>query len=185
MQHPLAIVVCGPIASGKSTLARAVARTLNDRGVAAVAIDLDLVYEMLVPGAKAKDEAPTWSRTRRIAARMADALFESDVEAVVLEGDFLAPDERAELVAALEPERRVRYVTLEVPLADALVRVAADPSRGLSRDAAFLARHYEEIGPLLRGRPESDLGLDTSGVSVDDAADAVVAWALAATRPRA
>jgi len=179
------IVVCGPIASGKSTLARAVARTLNDRGIVTAAIDLDLVYEMIAPGTESKSDAPTWSRARTVAARMAGALFEHGVEAVVLEGDFLAPDERAELVAALEPERRVRYVTLEVPLADALVRVAADPSRGLSRDPAFLARHYEEIGPLLRGRPESDLALDTSALSVEAEADAVVAWALAATTPRA
>jgi len=182
---PLAIVVAGPIASGKSTLARAVARTLNERGVAAAAIDVDHVYEMLAPGATGKDDASTWSRARRLAAQMADALFENDVDAVVLEGDFLAPDERAELTAALRSAPRIRYVTLEVPLADALARVTADPTRGISRDPAFLARHYEEIDPLLRDRPASDLRLDTSAVSVDEAADAVVAWSLDATTPRA
>ena len=178
-------MICGPIASGKSTLARAVARSLNDRGVAAAAIDLDFVYEMLAPDGEAKDDPSTWSRARRLAARMADALLESGVEAVVLEGDFLAPDERAELLAALESEPRIRYVTLEAPLADAVARAAVDRSRGISRDPAFLTHHYEEIGPLLRARPQSDLGLDTSAVSVDEAAEAVVAWSLDATTPRA
>ncbi len=43
------LVVTGPMASGKSTLARAVACELERRGAKAAAVDLDLVYEMLDP----------------------------------------------------------------------------------------------------------------------------------------
>ena len=179
------IVICGPIASGKSTLARAVVRNLSARGVASAAIDLDHVYEMLEPGRGPKDDASTWSRARRIAARLVDALFGEGVEAAVAEGDFLDAGERTEFVSALGTRPQLRFVTLDAPVAVALARVAGDPSRGISRDPVFLARHYEDVGPLIRSGPESDLRLDTSTVSVDEAADAVVAWSLAATTQRA
>jgi len=43
----MVIVICGPIASGKSTVARAVARSFEHLGTQAAVVDLDLVYEML------------------------------------------------------------------------------------------------------------------------------------------
>jgi molybdopterin-guanine dinucleotide biosynthesis protein len=61
------IVTCGPIASGKSTLARAVARLFVRQGTEAAAIDLDLVYELLDPEAP-KGNVATWRRARRAAA---------------------------------------------------------------------------------------------------------------------
>jgi uridine kinase len=49
------IVICGPIASGKSTVARAVARLFECRGRKAAVTELDLVYEMLEHRGAAKD----------------------------------------------------------------------------------------------------------------------------------
>ena len=42
----MVIVICGPIASGKSTVARALAQLLERQGFGVATIDLDLVYEM-------------------------------------------------------------------------------------------------------------------------------------------
>ena len=172
----LVIVICGPIASGKSTIARAVARELERRGNAAAAIDLDLVYEMLDPARGPKDDAAIWSAARRAAARLAGALLD-DGRAVIAEGDYLHASERAEFLAALGPGRRVRFVTLSVAPETALGRTHEDPSRGSSRDPDFLLRHYEELAAALRSRPEGDLCLDTGAVGVDEAAAAVTDWA--------
>jgi predicted kinase len=173
-------VICGPIASGKSTLAKAVAHRLEQDGLTAATIDLDLVYEMLEhTGALAKDDPGTWSRARRVAAGLAEALLEDGVDVVVAEGDLLEARERAEFTGALRASAAIRYVTLSVPLEAALIRVQQDPTRGLSRDPVFLTRHYEELAGKVRARPEGDLCLDTGALTVEEAAAAVVRWALA------
>jgi adenylylsulfate kinase-like enzyme len=58
----IAVVITGPIASGKSTLGRAVAVELADRGSDAAVVDLDLVHEMLDPGGGPKTDAARWRR---------------------------------------------------------------------------------------------------------------------------
>jgi len=51
------VVVSGPIASGKSSLARALAIRLEEScGVGVAVVDLDLVYEMLDPAGRPKDD---------------------------------------------------------------------------------------------------------------------------------
>jgi shikimate kinase len=180
-----AIVICGPIASGKSTLAKAVARELEQRGLTAATVDLDLVYEMLEhASALSKDDQPTWSRARRVAAGLTDALLDDGLDVVVAEGDFLEEVERAEFGGALRAPATLRFVTLSVALETALVRVQQDPTRVLSRDPVFLTRHYEELAGAVRTRPDGDLCVDTGSYTVGEAADIVVEWALAAPGPR-
>src|SRR4051812_39881233 len=84
----LVVVIGGPIASGKSTLSRAVATRLQERhGVEGAVIDLDLVYEMLDPQGRPKADPATWSAARRVAGRLASALL-AEGRAAVVEGDF-------------------------------------------------------------------------------------------------
>ena len=180
-QQRVVIVIGGPIASGKSTLARAVARHLTERGFVAATIDLDLVYEMLDHTGAPKHDAATWSRARRIAAAFTDGLLDDGARVVVAEGDFVEEGARAEFLTSLRPGLPVRFVTLTVPLATALVRVEKDKTRGLSRDPVFLSRHYEEIAESLteRAATQTDLILDTSSVTVSEAARAIMDWSLA------
>jgi cytidylate kinase len=173
---PLVIVIGGPIASGKSTLASRLGRAFEERTLAATAIDLDLIYEMVDHSQSAKDDAATWSRARRIAGRLTNALLEDGFDIVIAEGDFLEDSARRELVSLLPDVVPVRFVTLRVGLATALARVQQDPTRGLSRDRAFLTRHYEELAATLDARPEHDLCLDTEALTVEQAADAIVQW---------
>jgi chloramphenicol 3-O-phosphotransferase len=174
------IVIGGPIASGKSSLARSVARRFTECGIWAATIDLDLVYEMLDHSDSSKADARTWSRARRVAAAFTEALLDIGVRVVIAEGDFVRKRDRAEFVTALQAPSVLRFVTLNVPLATALVRVGHDPTRGRSRDPAFLKRHYDEVAEVLRERAaaETDLFLDTSKITVDDAALAIIDWSL-------
>jgi predicted kinase len=172
------IVICGPIASGKSTLARAVALLFRHQGVEAAAIDLDLVYEMLEGDGALKASPSTWRRARRAAAALTDALLEDGVR-VVVEGDFLTAQERAEFGSALCSPVVPLFVTVHVPVDIALQRVEADPTRGLSRDPGFLRRHYDGVQEALRNRPATDLLVDTSSIGCEEAARTIVEWASA------
>jgi adenylylsulfate kinase-like enzyme len=170
------VAICGPIASGKSTVARAVARLFEERGVTAAAIDLDLVYEMLEHPSAVKADPATWRRARIAAAAMTDALLDDGVGVVVVEGDLLTEEERTEFTTALRSPVVPVFVTLHTPVDVALQRVQEDPTRGLSRDPAFLCRHYEELDDAVRTRPSTDLVIDTSSVSVDEAARTIAVW---------
>jgi len=172
----MVIVLCGPIASGKSTLARAVGRLFEREGEDAAAIDLDLVYEFFERGSS-KASTPTWRRARRTAAGLTDVLLREGIGVIVIEGDFLTPAERDEYLSALQSAVVPLFVTVKVSVDIALQRVDQDPTRGLSRDPAFLLRHYEELREAMSTRPETDLVLDTSSVSIDEAARTIVDWA--------
>jgi len=88
----IVIVIAGPIASGKSTVAKAVASEFESRGLPAAVIDLDLVYEMLEPDSREKGDQLVWRRARRAAGALTEAFLADDTSVVVVEGDFL--DER-------------------------------------------------------------------------------------------
>jgi predicted kinase len=174
------IVIGGPIASGKSTLAIGLARAFETRGLVAATIDLDLIYEMLEHTRAPKNDEAIWSGARRMAGALAAAFLEDGINVVIAEGDFLDDSSRHEFSSMLRGDAAVRYVTLRVDLAIALFRVEQDATRGLSRDASFLTRHYEEVAETLRERPASDLYLDTATLTVEQAAEAIVEWSIGA-----
>jgi chloramphenicol 3-O-phosphotransferase len=171
------VVVSGPIASGKSSLARAVACEFGERGLKAAAVDLDLIYEMLDPAHAAKTDLARWAQARRISARLATALLAEDV-AVVVEGEFLTPAERTDFIDALSPGVEARFVTLSTPFDVALERATTDETRGLSRDPAFLRDHYAATAQALRDVPPADLVVDTGATAIGESARTVADWAL-------
>jgi adenylylsulfate kinase-like enzyme len=171
------IVVCGPIASGKSSLAISIARALRREGRAAATIDLDLVYEMLSDPGSVKDDQKVWKQARTAAGALATALLQDGTCTVIAEGDFLDGAARREFLTMLPEGASVRFVTLDVPLSTALARVAEDPSRGISRDPAFLAAHYAALSKAMQERPDGDLCLDTSTLTLEDATQRVLDWA--------
>ena len=173
----MVIVICGPIASGKSTVAKALAQLFEQQGFPAAAIDLDLVYEMLQTDGSAKASPTTWRRARRAAAGLTDVLLREGVAVVIAEGDFLTAEERAEYVDALESADQPLFATMRVSVDVALERVQGDASRGLSRDPDFLRGHYEQMEGAIHGRPESDLVVDTSSLGIGEAARTINVWA--------
>ena len=173
----LVVVIGGPIASGKSSLSRAVATRLEENGeTEAAVIDLDVVYEMLDPRARSgrpKSDERLWSQARRTAGQLA-AWFLAEGRCVVAEGNFAADPALGEFEAELPADVLLRLVMLNVDFEMALRRTQADPSRGLSKDRSFLSTHHRDFTPEWSGRDV--LQLDTGAYSVADAAEAVVTW---------
>jgi shikimate kinase len=169
------VVICGPIASGKSELSLAVAARLESAcGVPSSAIDLDSVYEMLDPQRGPKDDQSLWANARRVAGGLASVLLREGRVVVAEGGDFATEEELAEFERELPEDTAVRLVLLDVDFDTALQRARADESRGVSKDEAFLSRHYAEFRTDWADRDA--LRLDTGTASLAESARAVVEW---------
>lgn len=179
----LVVVIGGPIASGKSSLALSVARAVEQQGLEAATIDLDLIYGMLEHTRALKSDPSIWTRARRIAGALTSGFLDDGINIVIAEGDFLHEPARDEFVSMLPDAVPVRFVTLTVPLATAFVRVERDPTRGISRDRGFLTRHYDELAEALHARPDDDLCLDTDEITLEQATQSVVKWVAGSITP--
>jgi uridine kinase len=68
------IVISGPVASGKSTVARALVQEVERRGATAAVVDLDVVYDMLEHNDARKADATKWLTAQHAAAALCDTL---------------------------------------------------------------------------------------------------------------
>ena len=157
----MVVVITGPIASGKSTIAQLLARALTGAGVRVAVIDLDVVHEEL---------GGTWANARSAAAARAIDYRTDGVAVVVADGSFNRSDDRAAL-AGVEPV----YVTLRVTFEEALRRAQADPTRGVSRDRAFLGPYFADAAATLPMPPATDIVIDTEQTPAEAAAASIAA----------
>lgn len=160
--HALLIVITGSIASGKSTLARALAARLRAEGRSAAVIDLDLVYEMLADDPKSDDAA--WAAARRLAGGVAAELFRQGIAVVVVEGEFWTSAHRTDLTARIPAGTTTTWASLNVSFREALRRAQGDSSRGISKDPAFLRVHLEQYQAALPELRSTGRVIETDGV---------------------
>jgi adenylylsulfate kinase-like enzyme len=166
------IVITGPIASGKSTVARELARKLGLADVQAAVIDLDLVHDQLIAIGSPSDDS-TWTLARREAATVANAFREDGLAVVIADGSFNLPSDRAAFAQHLRPGLGLVFVTLQVSFDGALRRVQGDPTRGRSRDPQFLASHFVARRDVLAAPPATDIVIDTERTTATAAADTI------------
>ena len=174
MQGTRLVVVNGPIASGKTTTAQALATWARAQGITAAAIEMDDVINIV----RGKDWTKPWTATdwrlaRSLACAIIDRLCEQETAVVALSGQFFDCHERIELTQALTSQPEVRFVTLEASLEETLRRCAADDGRVLTKDAAFVSRIY--AGLNWKDLPADELFLSTEKLSTDEVVDAIVA----------
>lgn len=164
-QRPKLIVISGPIAAGKSTLAAAYAQALADAGTACAVIDFDLCVRMV---RQPKDDQPrsAWRMARRAAAGLVGGYFADGLSCVVIEGDFWNPGAREEFERYLPDGVDIRYVNLLVRYDTALRRVIAEPSRGVSKDPSFLRSNHDSYAKRLPKLPDADARLDVGDLPV-------------------
>ena len=168
----MVIVVTGAIASGKSTIARELARELERVEVRAAVIDLDLVHDMITPLGSMSDDA-SWTLARRGLAMLANTFLADGVAVVIADGSFNSPGDRAALARDLGADTDPVYVTLRVSFEEALRRAQSDPSRGISRDPDFLGSYFVAMGALLATVAPTDIVIDTEQMTARSAAAAI------------
>jgi predicted kinase len=172
MTEHMMIVITGPIASGKTAIARGLARELGRRHIRVAVIDLDLIFEMLAITEPASEDA-AWALARRAAAVLANTFLEGGVAVVVADGSYNKPADRADFAEHLDTRVVLRYVTLQVSYEEALHRAQGDPTRGMSRDPAFLGSYFAAIGHGLETVPVTDIVIDTEQVAETSAVMAI------------
>ncbi len=166
-RRPTLIVISGPIASGKSTLASAVVAELRDRGHVVALTDLDTVAGMALPSLS------DWEQAHRVHAQLVGAWLRTEVDVVVDEGTSTRHE--VELILTQVPDGiRVRQVVLTADFERSLQRAQSDPTRGLSRQRDFLYADHRRYADELPHLP-SDLRLDVEGRTPPDLARRVIA----------
>jgi shikimate kinase len=168
----MVIVITGPIASGKSTVARELAGELERGGLTVAVIDLDVLYDTLV-GNGSKADGATWTLARHEAATLTNTFVEQGQAVVIVEGSFNRPSHRATLARYLNAGADPHYVALRVSFEEALRRAQGDPTRGVSRDPVVLGSYFAKVSPVLAGAPATDIVIDTERMTPTDAAAAI------------
>jgi energy-coupling factor transporter ATP-binding protein EcfA2 len=173
--HPLAhiavaarrlVLIIGPIASGKSTLADTVAGKLRSRGEAVTVVGLDTVAEMALP------TLANWSWAHEVHGQLVGAWLEKPIPTVIAEGPE-TPEEIEQIMRHVGSDVSVRKVLITTSYETALARAIQDPTRGLSKDPVFLRRMYQRF-ELTRPDIAHDIQFDTNELSSDDIAEQVI-----------
>lgn len=160
------VLLVGPQASGKSTVAQALSHELRRRGEGVALVELDQIAAMALP------TLPSWDTAAHIFGLVADQWARSGLNCVVAEG-ISSHDEVSTFVAQLPATAVLVTVAVTTTLESALRRVEADPTRGVSRDRTFLSQRYawwsREVARL-----DADVRLDTSRVPVEQGVRLVI-----------
>lgn len=147
------VLIIGPIASGKSTLAGEVADQLRAAGEAVAVVGLDTIAEMALP------TLPDWAWAHDIHGQVVAAWLATPIPTVIAEGPA-SQTEVEELLRHVPEDVAARRVLLVSSYGVALERATADPTRGISKDPEFLAGVYRQFATD-RSRIAHDLRLDS------------------------
>lgn len=171
------IVINGPIASGKSTVAREVAGLIEGAGRRSAVIDLDEVWLMLDHQRPRSGGLERWLLARRAAAELTDLFFSEGIDVVVCEGPFFTTDERDGYLRHLRTSVQVRFVTLAVSFEGSLARSLGDPHPGrvTSKDPRWLRERYDAASGLLEGLRGSDVLVQTDRRTAEEIAKEIAA----------
>ena len=166
------VVISGPIAAGKSTVASALAAAFRDSGRTATVVDLDRIYMMFDDRPPMTD--PRISRqARRAAAALTDHFVLDGIELVIVEGTFWTESERDELTSRLTTLVRPVFLTLRVAVEEALRRVQGDTGRRASRNPVFLRASHADFDAVTA--IATDAMIDSTSLTVDAVVAAIMA----------
>ena len=153
------VVIAGPQASGKSTLAAALADELRCCGESVALVELDRIAAMALP------TLPAWEVAQQIFESVVGLWTRADLSCVIAEGAG-SQVEAGRLSARAPASAAVITVAVTAPFSVAFARARQDRSRGVSREHAFLSSVYERW-PGEMARMGADVVVDTEEHSVD------------------
>jgi adenylylsulfate kinase-like enzyme len=169
---PQLVILTGPIASGKNTVADKLAERLTGEGRTVVVADVDDVAAMVaVPGAA---QAGLWFAAHQAHGALVGQWMRSSVEYVVAVGPVFSAEEQTALTRALPDKAAMLWVVIDAPVAVTFARAQADPGRGLSREPEFhhaAHRRFRELLPMI----PADQAFNSEELSADQIAAAIEA----------
>jgi len=173
------VVLTGPIAAGKNTVADRLAERLTP-GRTVVVADVDDVAAMVGPPGAA--EAGLWFAAHEAHGALVGGWMRSAVDCVVAVGPIYSAEEQAAMTRTLPADAPVLWVVIDAAVSVTLARAQADPGRGRSRDPDFhhaAHRRFRRLLPLIpadRTFDSAKLAADQIAAEIADALDARGWW---------
>jgi len=165
-EPPLAVVViAGPQASGKSTLAAALTGELRKGGELVALVELDQIAAMALP------TLPSWDAAHQIFESVTGMWARTGLTCVVAEGSG-TQDEVLKLLSQAPAGAAAVTVVTTAPFEVAFDRAQADPTRGISKEREFLSGVYERWAHEV-ARIDPDVLIDTNTVPIELGVDHV------------
>ena len=161
-------MIVGPIASGKTTVARGLAARLRAGGRRIALVELDDIVKMM--GGFAGLSKESFGAAQIANGRLIGAWLEHGVT-VVAPGPFYDADEVNALVAFVPVGTTVRWIQLRASLESTVSRAMSDADRLISRQREFLVAAHARAVALLAQRPPPDWSFDTEVMTADDIAE--------------
>jgi hypothetical protein len=169
---PQLVILTGPIAAGKNTVADKLAEHLTSRGKTVVVADVDDVAAMVAaPGAA---RTGLWFAAHEAHGALVGQWMRSSVQYVVVVGPIYTAEELAALTRALPDGAAALWVVIDATVAVTFARAQADPGRGLSRDPEFhhaAHRRFRELLPMIH----ADQAFDSEAMDAEQIAAAIEA----------
>nr|MDT0663305.1 adenylyl-sulfate kinase [Micromonospora sp. DSM 115978] len=167
---PRLVIITGPIAAGKNTVADRLTERLTARGRTVVLVDVDEVAAMVgAPGAGA---AGLWFAAHEAHGALVGQWLRSTVDHVVAVGPFYPAQERAALTRTIPDEVARLWIVIDAPVPVTFARAQADPTRKLSRDPGFHHRAHKRFRAQLPTIP-ADLTFNTEHLDPNQIATAI------------
>ena len=165
------VVITGPIAAGKNSVASLIADGLTALGRSAALVDVDDVAAMVAaPGAAA---AGLWFAAHQAHGALVGAWMQTPVNVVIAVGPIYTPREQAALLDPLPEASAVHWVVIDAPVAVTFARAQADPGRGLSREPEFHGQAHQRFRQLLPHIPAAQT-FDSGQMRAEQIAGAVL-----------
>lgn len=168
---PQLVILTGPIAAGKNTVADKLTQHLTQHGRTVVVADVDDVAAMV--GAPGAAEAGLWFAAHEAHGALVGQWMRSTIDYVVAVGPIYTATEQAALTRKLPDDPAVLWVVIDAAVSVTLARAQADPGRGLSRDPAFHHRAHRRFRELLPKIP-ADLAFDSEELDAGQIAATIV-----------
>jgi len=178
---PELVVIFGPIASGKSTIADAVGGLFRVAGRRVAVLDVDDVVDTI--GGFGDLTPASFQHAQVVFGELVGAWLRQRFD-VIAHGPFFQRDELDALLHAVPHGIEPRRVQLVATYEAALERVALDSSRGLSKDPELLRLTYDRVESLLPTMPPSEWTFDTTATSCQEIIDALAAALVPTDRAR-
>ena len=165
------ILLTGPIASGKSTVATRLGDRLRSVGRAVAVLDLDDQVQCI--GGWRELSWERFDQSFDVFGRLVSAWLAAGLD-VVAHGPFFEENAMGAVLRGVPPDVPRFRVLLLTTYEVALQRVAGDPERDLSKDPDRLRAAYERAMPMLEALPSADWTFDTTDTSAERVVDDLI-----------
>ena len=173
------LLIDGPVAAGKTSLAWELAARIRAEGGSAASIDMDELTEMIGGTDWRMITAEHRQQGCALAAALVDRITAQGTDLIAIAGSTLSPYEWRSVLDQATAAVAPTFIRLRVSIPEATRRASADPTRVLTRDPEVVKLLHTAIDWDATER--ADLEVDTERMTTDEVVKTVMTFLLEAT----